>query len=273
MKPAIYLGLLSCALLACGSSETEDGSGAAGSGASGSGASGPGAAGSGGDVCSGGAGEGGAGGGACTVDQSYDPLIVPADFGSTIDNPFYPLPPGTTYTFNEGTDVVTVLVTDETKVIMGVTCVVVRDTHADENGDVIEDTFDWYAQDKEGNVWYFGEDTKEYDGGQVVSTAGSWEGGVDGAKPGIVMKAAPAVGDVYRQEYYACEAEDYAEVLDIDDTATVPLGSYTGCIRTHDYTPLDMDVNEEKTYCAGVGLVLALDVNTNDREELVSVTP
>jgi hypothetical protein len=116
-----------------------------------------------------------------------------------------------------------------------------------------------------------GEDTKELQGGVVTSTEGSWEAGVDGAKPGIVVPGSPTVGLSYRQEYYACHAEDYGEVLALDATADVPFGSYTGCLKTHDYTPLEPAINEEKYYCNDAGLVLAVDVTTGEREELMDL--
>jgi hypothetical protein len=148
----------------------------------------------------------------CVVDTTYAPVITPGNFVAAVDNQLYPLVPGTVTTFEGGGEVITVTVTSTPKTVLGVNCVEVRDT-VTVDGEVTEDTLDWYAQDRDGNVWYFGEDTKEYEGGVVVSTAGSWEAGVNGAKPGIVMKASPVVGVTYRQEYLACEAEDHADVL------------------------------------------------------------
>lgn len=217
-------------------------------------------------------GEGGDGGGSCTVDTTYDPTIAPASFVADVDNPLYPLVPGTKFVYENGDETVEVTVTANKKTILGVSCTEVHDV-ASVAGEVIEDTLDWFAQDQDGAVWYFGEDTKEMSGGMVTSTHGSWEAGVDGAKPGIVVPAAPKVGDTYRQEYYACEAEDMGEVLALDATAMVKAGSYTGCLKTHDFTPLEPDINEEKYYCPGVGLVLSVDVVTGEREELASVTP
>jgi hypothetical protein len=207
----------------------------------------------------------------CVVDTTYAPTINPANFVATVDSPLYPLVPGTLTTFEGGGETIEVRVTSNTKVILGVTCVEVRDT-VTVGGEVTEDTLDWYAQDRDGNVWYFGEDTKEYEGGVVVSTEGSWEAGVDGAKPGYVMKAAPAVGDTYRQEYLACEAEDQADVLATDESVTVPAGTYDHCLKTHDYTPLEPALNEEKYYCPGVGVALEVNVPTAGRTELMSVT-
>ena len=206
----------------------------------------------------------------CTVDTTYAPAVVPADFSPTVTNPLFPLPVGRTWTYKEGLQDVVVTVLAEQKQVMGVTCTVVRDT-VTASGATVEDTWDWYAQHKDGSVWYFGEDTTEYANGKPVSKEGSWEGGVDGAKPGLIIPASPTVGLKYRQEYYACEAEDWGEVLALDATATTPTGSYTGCFKTHDFTPLDPEVNEEKTYCPDVGLVLAVDVPTGEKEELQKV--
>jgi hypothetical protein len=190
---------------------------------------------------------------------TYTPVIEPANFTTSITNRYYPLVPGTTLFYEEAVDGELlqdeVTVTFDTKVIMGVTCVVVRDVVTSEDGAVVEDTLDWYAQDSEGNVWYFGEDTKEYEDGKVKSTAGSWEAGVDGAQPGIVMEASPQVGDEYRQEYYAGEAEDMARVLAVNLTRTVTAGSYTEVVQTEDFTPLDPDIVEHKYYAPGVGFI------------------
>jgi hypothetical protein len=152
---------------------------------------------------------------------------------------------------------------------MGVTCVVVRDT-VTLDGEVVEDTYDWFAQHVDGAVWYFGEDTKEYEDGQVSSTEGAWEAGVDGAQPGIVMPAEPKVGDSYRQEYYQGEAEDMAEVLSLTESVTVPAGTYQDVLMTEDVNPLEPDVVEHKYYASGAGLVLTVQVEGgSDREELV----
>jgi hypothetical protein len=155
---------------------------------------------------------------------------------------------------------VVVKVTNRTRLIAnGVTARVVRDT-ATEKGQVIEDTFDWYAQDRRGNVWYLGEDTKEYENGKVVSTHGSWEAGVDGARSGLVMPAHPRPGMQYRQEYLAGEAEDKARVVSV----------FEDSVLTRDWTPLEPKRFEYKLYARGVGAVLALTIPSGDREELVS---
>ena len=206
----------------------------------------------------------------------YAPTIDPARFSDQVTNPYFPLTPGTTYVY-EGTADGTpqhneVVVTRDTKTILGVTCVVVHDT-VSEDGSVVEDTFDWYAQDSEGNVWYFGEDSKEYENGKVTSTKGSWEAGVDGAQPGIVMEAFPRVGDTYRQEYYQGEAEDMAEILRINESATVAAGSYQDVVVTKDFSPLEPDIVENKYFAPGVGFVKASIVQGGSEEiQLVKIT-
>ena len=206
----------------------------------------------------------------CPTDASYNPVINPSSFVSSVNNPLFPLVPGTKFIYRTPTEVVEVTVTPDRKVILGVSCTVVHDT-VSVNGEVTEDTFDWYAQDASGAVWYFGEDTKTLSKGKVTGTEGSWEAGVDGAKPGIVMPPAPAVGHRYRQEYYACKAEDEAEVLSLEASVTVPAGSYTGCLQTHEFTRLEPDANERKYYSLGVGQVLTEDVSTGEREELIQI--
>ena len=120
----------------------------------------------------------------------------------------------------------------------------------------MEVTEDWYAQDAAGNVWYFGEETAEYEDGEIVSTAGAWEAGVDGAQPGIIMPATPAIGVTYRQEFYAGEAEDVAVAVEVDQSVDVPAGSFDAVLVTEDWTPLEPDSRERKSYAPGVGLVM-----------------
>lgn len=206
----------------------------------------------------------------------YSVTIDPADFVSAIDNPFLPLTPGMKWVYEgvsaDGQERIEVSVTRETRQVMGITCVVVHDV-VTIDGEVVEDTFDWYAQDLEGNVWYFGEDTREYENGVVVSTQGSWEAGVDGALPGIVMDADPRPGEAYRQEYYAGEAEDMAEVISLSETASVPYGSFDNVLMTRDWTPLEPVIAEQKYYASGVGLVLEVVVEGGSgRVELIEFT-
>ncbi len=206
----------------------------------------------------------------------YHPEIDPDDFLDVSGiianpNPYFPLVPGTIWAYEGGDETTTVTVTEETKEILGVTCIVVRDV-VEEEGEMIEDTHDWYAQDIHGNVWYFGEISKEYEDGELVALEGSWKSGEEGAKPGIIMKANPHVGDVYRQEFFLGEAEDMGEVLALGESVTVPAGSYTDALKTKDYTPLEPDAVEHKFYAPGIGPVLEVDIESGDRMELVEVT-
>jgi hypothetical protein len=201
------------------------------------------------------------------VDGPYDWTIDAADFVRGVNNPYFPLDPGTVLVYEGRSDgeheVVTVRVTDETREILGVTCVVVRDT-VEVAGEVREDTFDWFAQDVDGNVWYMGEDTKEYEDGKVVSTEGSWEAGVDGALPGIIMPAAPEVGLAYTQEHFAGEAEDKGEIVSLGEHVDVPYGSFDDVVVTEDWTPLEPRVREHKHYAPGVGVVFEEIVEGGD---------
>jgi hypothetical protein len=206
---------------------------------------------------------------------AYPVTIDPADFRETIDNPWFPLSPGTTWVYEGESDGERerneVTVTAETKTILGVTCVVVRDIVLID-GEVVEDTLDWYAQDTEGNVWYFGEESKDYEDGELVSTEGSWEAGVDGAQPGIVMLAEPAVGDSYQQEYYVGEAEDKGKVVATGETVTVPYGTFEDVLVTEDINPFEPGKVEQKSYAPGIGLILAEYVQGGDeRIELIEV--
>jgi hypothetical protein len=206
--------------------------------------------------------------------DTYQPVIDPANFVTKIDNPYLTLTPGTTFiyegTTENGFEHNEVVVTSDTKTILGVTCVVVRDT-VTANDELEEDTLDWYAQDKQGNVWYFGENAKQYTDGLIVGVEGSWESGVNGAQPGIVMEANPAVGDIYRQEFAPGEAEDMAEVLGLTEAVTVPFGSYTNCLKTKEFSALEPDVSEYKFYATGVGFIKSVDIGTTFGIELVGI--
>jgi len=208
--------------------------------------------------------------------QGDEPVqLDPADFVAEIDNPYWPMKPGNRWVYNEtdaeGNEMqVEVTVTNDKKDIVGISATVVHDV-VTEDGSVKEDTLDWYAQDVDGNIWYLGEDTKEYEDGVVVSTEGSWETGVDDAQAGIALPANPEVGMTYRQEYLAGEAEDRAKVLSLGQHVEVPYGAFDGCLQTEDSTPLDPDVLEHKYYCRDVGPVLAIDAASGvGREELVT---
>jgi hypothetical protein len=185
-------------------------------------------------------------------EKAYKPHIDPANFSTTIDNEYFPMEPGTIFVYEGRTEYGEMTVTSDTMKIMGVQCIVVDD-RAWEGGQLIEKTYDWFAQDDKGTVWYFGEDTKEYEEGKVVSTKGSWEAGVDGAKPGIIMHSDPKVGQSYYQEYYPGEAMDMARVLSFDASVTVPYGSFDHVLETREWTPLQPGFSEKKYYVRGVG--------------------
>lgn len=188
----------------------------------------------------------------------YHPAIGPSDFVAGADHPFFPLPPGARWVYEgetaDGPEHDVVRVTGQHREVMGIPVVVVRDTVSD-GGEVTEDTFDWYAQDRDGNVWYLGEDSTTYEHGRATGTEGSWEAGADGAQPGIIMRAHPAAGDAYRQEFLAGEAEDLAEVRDLDGTFDAPTDAYDHVLVVREWSPLEPEVVEEKYYARGVGPV------------------
>jgi hypothetical protein len=193
----------------------------------------------------------------------YAPRFDPDGFVRDVDNRFFPLVPGTRWVYRgvedgeEETNVT--IVTHDRKTILGISATVVFD-RVFVHGELKEKTFDWYAQDTRGNVWYLGEDTKEYEDGKVVSTEGSWQAGVHGAEPGIIMPAHPQIGQRYRQEFLAGEAEDMARVTGVDMDITLHYGSFHNCIRTVEWTRLEPGVKESKIYCPRVGFVGARGV-------------
>jgi hypothetical protein len=203
----------------------------------------------------------------------YRPVIDPADFVDVIDNPYWPLTPGTSYEFESAGEQIKVVVTSERRTVMGVSTVVVSDkVFAD--GKLAEDTSDWYAQDRAGNVWYFGEATLSYEDDPAGDPAGSWEAGVDGAQPGIVMLADPLGGDVYRQEFYAGEAEDIALVRHVENGIKVPAGTYDDVLVTEEWTPLEPNVIELKYYAKGIGVVQERQIfGGTELVKLTKVTP
>jgi hypothetical protein len=159
----------------------------------------------------------------------------------------------------------------EKKRILGIDATIVHDKvwHGDK---LKEETFDWYAQDKAGNVWYMGEDTRAHWYLGITWRGGSWEAGRNGAQAGIIMKAAPVVGEQYRQEYYAGHAEDMGKVVSLAEAVTVPFGSFQGCLMTEDWTPLEKHSLERKYYCRGIGVVLEVNANNaSERNELTAV--
>jgi hypothetical protein len=190
--------------------------------------------------------------------DEYTVSVGPGDFVARIDNVWLPLAPGARWVYEgrDGDEVerIEVEVLAETRVVNGVTATVVRDTvYVD--GQLVEDTFDWFAQDDAGNVWYLGEASTEYEDGEIIGTAGSWEWGVDGALPGVIMWADPQVGQAYRQEFYEGEAEDVARVDRRGASATVAAGSFDDVLVIAEWNPMEPDVVEEKYYARGVGVV------------------
>ncbi|HEX5171467.1 MAG TPA: hypothetical protein VFW11_19955 [Cyclobacteriaceae bacterium] len=211
-------------------------------------------------------------------DMPYNVTINPDDFVSIniVGNLFFPLATGSLLTY-EGVDedgspvrVVTEWTTG-TKTIAGVTCVITHD-QSYINDELAEDTFDWYAQDQNGNIWYFGEDTKEIENGNVTSTEGSWEAGVDGALPGIIMFANPIPGVWNRQEYYENVAEDVGQILDTNVSVTVPFGNFDNCLQTAEWNLNEPGIVEHKFYAPGIGLIKTITVKGKpSNEELVQI--
>jgi len=191
--------------------------------------------------------------------SAYEPVLDPANFVAVIDNPYFPLPIGRTLVYEGIKDgqsqVDTVTVTDQTKVIEGITARMVSDvsTH---DGTLLEKTFDWYAQDKQGNVWYLGEDTTAYLASGKTDTSGSWQAGVHDAEPGIIMEANPQIPDAYRQEFLVGEAEDTAWVVERGGTVTVPYGKLRNTLTTLEATRIEPGLYDQKIYAPGIGIVL-----------------
>jgi hypothetical protein len=194
----------------------------------------------------------------------YRPNIEPADFSANIGNPWFPLRPGTTMTYagtregKQARELVTV--TGHTQVIDGVTTRIVFD-RLFLNGKLAERTFDYYAQDDDGNVWYFGEDTAGLDEhGQLTDTSGSFRAGVKGAQPGVFMQAHPEIGRLFRQEWFAGQAEDQFKVVSFHGNVTVPFGSFHNALKTAETTDLEPGTLDNKYYVRGVGEVKELAV-------------
>lgn len=204
---------------------------------------------------------------------AYNPQIIPGEFQATVDNPYYPLVPGTTWTYLEksggATSTNLITVTHDTKTVMGVTCVVVRDT-VTRNGRLAEETFNWFAQHKDGSVWHFGAASRDISPGGRVSTEGSWEAGIKGAQPGIVMPARPAPGKPYQQQFAHNIAEDMAQIVATNETVTVTAGTFNGCVKTKDWSMLEAGT-ELKWYAKGIGVVKEL-ATKGDSVVLISIT-
>lgn len=203
------------------------------------------------------------------------PLPSADHFVAEVDNPYFPLEPRTTYQFTgfKGGESrrSRFTITPRTKEIMGVTCLVIEDNAATAAGIPIERTWDYFAQDDRGNVWYFGEDSLDYVSGRWVRSDGSWRAGVDGATPGIVMEAHPQPGDTYQQEHYAGHAEDQAKVIGFVETVTVPAGTFHNVLVTEDSTPLRPGDVDRKFYAPGVGFIQGKAVHSDEHSELVNI--
>jgi hypothetical protein len=208
----------------------------------------------------------------------YDPVIDPALFvdpseigRSVRPNRYFPLLSGRTLVYRKGNEVISDTVTGETRTILGVPTAVVHNV-VRVDGEVIEDTKDWYAQDIFGNVWYFGEISFTVEDGEVVSIEGSWTAGRDHAKPGTIMAASPKEGDTYRQEFLLGEVEDVARVLSVTGTAAAPVASCNGdCLVTDEFSPIEPGLSEHKYYAPGIGKILEVDPLTGERLELVDM--
>lgn len=202
----------------------------------------------------------------------YRPQITATDFQTKVDNPFYPLVPGTVLTYREDDrgeiSENEITVTSDVRMVMGVACVVVHDV-VRKKGRVAEDTYDWIAQHKDGTVWYFGEDTREISAGGRENTLGSWEAGVGGAQPGVLMPGHPQPSAPYRQEYLLGIAEDMGQVTALGETVTVPAGTFTGCVKTKDWSMLEAG-DEHKWYAPGVGFVREVS-SGGEVVELISI--
>ncbi len=205
---------------------------------------------------------------------TYSPEIDPDDFSAVIDNPYFPFVAGRTLVYEglteDGLEVIEVTALDETVEINGIECLQVRDV-VSIDGEVLEDTIDWYSQDEDGNVWYIGEISLNFENGLLEDVEGSWRFGVESAEPGILMHAAPCPGDVYRQEYLLDEAEDLGAVISLGETVTVPYGTFDDCLQTEDFTPLEPDASERKFYAKGIGPVLEVDPDTGEMVRLVNI--
>jgi hypothetical protein len=190
--------------------------------------------------------------------------LSPSDFVARVDNPWFPLEPGSVYRYTGVKDrmrmVDVVKVTAGTKPILGVRTTVIHDV-VRVNGRPEEETYDYYAQDRHGNVWYFGEATKSFNSrGKTVSTEGSFQAGVDGERAGVLVPGHPRVGQVGRQEFSKGEAEDHFRVLDLNARISVPFVTSAHALRTREWTPLEPAVVDNKYYVRGVGLVGEISV-------------
>lgn len=212
-----------------------------------------------------------------TLDQSYQPTIDTINFpnSTSISNPYFPIAEGSVYMYEgqtpDGLETIVEQRLNITRTVQGIECLVAN-FKAYLNGHLIEEADDWYAQDKDGNVWYFGEDVNNYNlDGTIKDHSGSWEAGIDGAKAGIIMLANPVAGMAYREEYYFNEAEDEAEIIATGLNITIPFGTFNGSIQTRNFTALEPDLNEHKFYAPGIGLIKEVNLADNSEILLVSI--
>jgi hypothetical protein len=193
--------------------------------------------------------------------RGYEPVLNPKDFVRVINNPYYPLPVGRTLIYRGVRDGQTqtdrVHVTSGTKVLEGITATAVSDV-ARHNGKLLEKTTDWFAQDKQGNVWYLGEDTAAYLPNGQIDRSGSWQAGVHDGEPGIIMLAHPQIPDAYRQEFLRGQAEDTAWIINRGGSVKVPFGTLHHILTSLEFTRLEPGVIDQKLYAPGIGIVREL---------------
>lgn len=210
--------------------------------------------------------------------EIYTVSVTAADFVEKIDNPYYPLIVGSKWVYEttlaDGTpERNEVEVLPETRNVNGITAAVIHDIVL-VDGQLVEETYDWYAQDKDGNVWYVGEEVNNYENGVLVDHAGSWEWGKDGALPGVIMWADPSahLNEEYYQEFYAGEAEDKGKIVSVTESVTVPFDSFNNVLKTYDFSALDPDLKEDKFYAEGVGTIKVVNQVTGEEEVLIEFT-
>ncbi len=212
-------------------------------------------------------------------EDPYDPDLDSLTFLTVEEiaanpNPFFPLVVGNVWVYEGDGEVITVTVLDETREIEGIEAIVVQDV-VEEDGEIIEDTFDWYGQDSDGNVWYMGELSRNFEDGELTDIDGSWEAGVDGAKAGILFRSMPVVGETLRQEYRIGEAEDIGETVSITASESTSSGfdCEGACLQNLEYTPIEPGEQENKYYKPGTGLILETKPDSEERLELQDFTP
>lgn len=218
---------------------------------------------------------------AALTEAPYNPNMNPGNFmtkAEIIANPnqYFPLRPGNEWVYESDDEIITVTVSASTKQILGITTIVVRDVVTDVDGVLIEDTDDWYAQDKSGNIWYMGEIARNYEDGKLTDVNGSWEAGVDGAKAGILIRGVPVINQTIRQEFLLGEAEDMSKTLSLSANAISGTPANVeckgNCLQTLEFTPIEPGHEEHKFYRPGIGKILIVKQSSGEREELVSYT-